>query len=447
MKNLKNQSTENVIERGANMNGQSKVQSKVLVAALILLGTALAPAQMANAPSLSIMPSAMPNPSGEITAARQRARVIFTALTGVPVSIDDARLVQMESLIAAGNERGAAAIATGDAAFYDVRLRDIGRRLSTRDELRTAPLSDFVATYVGVIRDQRDARDLLTGNFYYRADAAKVGLNGAPAVRGDEAQHIVLSNDHYDDITAGNYSLYGVLTRVDGQKTYTGDPDEGGSLQPITDAAGLISSRAFMMAHADAGTMRRPLEFSFRQFMCVPMESWMDASRPDDWIGRDVDRYPGGSNQTYQVTCKACHTQMDAFRGAFAYFDWDDDRIEFRPGQVNNRMNRNANVFPQGRATADNSWLNYAQAPKNVDQFGWRGPASGSGLNEFGRLLANSKGFSRCMARQLFTDICNRKPGAAEEAAIRAFGDDLESDYNLKNLAEKIVISQVCISK
>src|SRR5690349_5103564 len=100
----------------------------------------------------------------DISVARRRASDLFLAVTGLRVSVDDARILKMEQLILQNKERDAVKIATSDAAFYDVRLQNMAKKMSTREETISAPLSDFVATFVGVIRDDIDARELLTGN-------------------------------------------------------------------------------------------------------------------------------------------------------------------------------------------------------------------------------------------------------------------------------------------
>lgn len=417
------------------------------VMAAVSLLTSGSVAQVGLVSTKMVMGTAMPNPTGEISTARLRAYNLFRAVTGISVAIDDSRLSTMESLIASGNERAAVAVATSDPAFYDIRLRDIARKMSVREESVTAPYSDFVATFVGVARDDLDARELLTGNFIYRADTAKVTLaDGTLDVRSDLLADIVRSNNHYRDLQSKNYSLYSVLVKEDGQKIYNED-DAAPAAIPMPDPAGLLTTRQWIDAHADAGTNRRLVEFAFREFMCVPMESWMDASRPDDFVARDVDRFPGGSNQQYQVTCKACHTQMDAFRPAFAYIDRSGSGIRYRAGSVAGKMNRNGGVFAGGYVTRNDNWVNYATAAKNSDQFGWRTENTGSGIGSFGRLLANSRGFSRCMTKRLFAAICKRNATSAEEPAIRAIADLFEADYKLKNLAETIAISPICISK
>ena len=75
-----------------------------------------------------------------------------------------------------------------------------------------------------------------------------------------------------------------------------------------------------MAAHAIAGTNRRLVEYSFREFTCMPIDKWADASGPDTYIGRDVDRFPGGVHQKFTTTCRACHSGMDSLRGAFARY-------------------------------------------------------------------------------------------------------------------------------
>lgn len=394
------------------------------------------------------MAQVTPDPNGQITASRERALQLFKAITNVPVPIDDPRLVQMETLIAAGNERGAAKIATQDPFFIDIRIRDIARKMSTRDETVKAPLSDFVATIAGVARDGIDARQLLTGNFLYQGDPAiATGIPVTPA-------SLYTSNTHYDFITTNNLSLARVLRKVDtAQMNYTAANAAAPVANP--DPAGIITSRAFLLAHADAGTNRRLVEYSFRQFMCVAMEDWMDATRADDWVGVDVDRFPGGSNDKYQTTCKACHSQMDALRPAFAYVDFlpaasPTGRVVYNTTAVVPKVARGNDpvpLFPAGFTTPNDNFENRVLSNKNSDQFVWRSAATGKGMAGFGALLAGSKGFSRCMTKRLFTGICNRAPGVAEEATVRTIADEFEKTYNLKDLAELIATNSICIAK
>ena len=388
------------------------------------------------------------------SVARYRAQELFAAITGVKLPIDDAILIKMESAIASGGDRAAAAIATADRRFYDVRLRDIAKKMSNRDETINVDLNDFVATFVGAARDGRDARELLTGNYYYKGDPTK-----ATGTVNQTEYQITRSNDHYRNLESGNNSLFETLIRVDGQKigvnrSYSmpdpADPTKTVTVneelaEPMPDAAGLLTSRAFVEAHAIAGTNRRLVEYAFREFMCVSMQDWMDASRPDNFVGRDVDRFPGGDGDKYQGTCKACHSQMDAFRPAFALINWDGTQVRTSTtvvGKINQRV-----VFNSGYQVNNNLWNNYATGAKNMDQFVWRSPASGAGIRQFGNLLANSKGFGRCMAKRLFSAICKRDPGFVEETSIRRMADEFEGDYKIKTLAQIVAAHPLCLPR
>ncbi len=283
--------------------------------------------------------------NSQISPARQRARDLFVGLTGVSISVDDSRITVMEGLIAKGQEREAVKVATADPNFYNIRVADMARKMSTREETIRAPLSDFVATFVGVVRDNVNAQELLTGNFYYRMDPAlgysydangnKTAISGIPPAAGSQEVislaapkllNMLIYNDYYAFIESQNLSLYNVLTRVNGQMIIADREIIGGGRQrepvPHPQPAGLLTSRAFTEAHASAGTNRRMVEYAFREFMCTPMANMADASQSDSMVGRDVDRAPGGSVQKYQTTCKACHTVMDGFRPAFAHVDF-----------------------------------------------------------------------------------------------------------------------------
>ena len=188
------------------------------------------------------------------------------------------------------------------------------------------------------------------------------------------------------------------------------------------------------------------VEYAFREFMCTPIADWKDATRPDDMVGRDVDRFAGGGNSRYQTTCKACHTQLDSFRTAFAYLDFNGG-VTYSAPTVAGKLNRNAGTFPSGFVTTNDRFVNNAQGPLIVDKFGWRGTSTGRGMNEFGQMLASSKGFSRCMVRRLFTEICKREASVDEEEIVRSLADRFEGTYKIKDLAEMIAVHPMCLEK
>lgn len=413
--------------------GLTRLGAASIGAALTVLSASQALAQVTPIPAVT------PAPNATISPARQRAQKLFQAITAVRVPIDDARLVQMESLIAAKNERGAAAIATQDPLFLDVQIRDWARKSSTRDESVRAPMSDFVATIIGVVRDSdtTSAKQLLTGNFYYRVDPAIATTN---TIRQDETKDIVQSNNHYNDLTARNLSPSAVLIKQSPQRAMM-----AGAVVDHPDPSGLITTRDFTEAHAIAGTNRRMVEYSMRQFMCVAMADWADANGSDERVAQDVTRTPSGSVNLYLTTCKACHSGMDGFRGAFGFLDFTNNAQTFSTNIVG-KMLRNNTQYPQGYRMTDNSIINNAILPKNADQFGWRSSTTGVGIGAFGKMLADSRGFSRCMVKKAFNSVCRRSPLVSEESLVRSLADQFEADgYHLRHMWENVAIQQQCV--
>lgn len=394
------------------------------------------------------------------------AKWMYERLAGVKAAGDDPTLQAMAQRIAGGDRAGAAALATALPSFLNITVKQFGAQMSTREETLREPLNDFTATIMGVTRDQTDARELLFGNFYYAAtDATR--LNGV-VVPSNVVTDIIRSNNHYAQLERTNLDIGQVLVRVNGQQI----ANSATTSIPNPDPAGILTSRAWIAAHAIAGTNRRLVEYSFRQFMCVPIAGWADTLATDVRIGRDVDRFPGGDNQKFLTTCKGCHTVMDGFRGAFAKWDFaDNSAVHVANGVTtgaltpnvdpNNRgvmrkLNRPDFVqYSGGYVSTDDSFVNNAIRGSNATMFGWRGLAPDSddalstrtsGVHAFGRLVANSQRFSQCLAKRVWASVCHSEMSAAEmEAIYVSMGLDFESkNYNLKRLFEAVAIHPKC---
>ncbi|MEQ1876391.1 MAG: hypothetical protein ABL958_07080 [Bdellovibrionia bacterium] len=393
----------------------------------------------------------VPEPNSPVTPAREKALTIYKRLNGISTPIDSPILKQMEPLVASGDLKGAARLATAERGFLNVVVKDFAAKMSTREETVAAPLSDFVATLVGVTRDGIDARQLLVGNFTYR------GIAGLANVRAAEVADILSSNNHYADIESQGLDLRTSIARSDVQKLV----NTAGAAVDNPEPAGVVTSRAFMEAHAAAGTNRRIIEYVFREFMCVPMTEFADATGSDSMIGRDVDRFPGGSNEKFQVTCKACHSNHDPLRPAVARFDFADgivkhalvlpngggaNQMRQNPVGISSKMNQNNTVFPEGYAVNDSTWVNQANRGANIEFFGWRGWQTGNGVNQFGSMISSAEGFSRCMAKRVYQSVCKRDPAAFENPMIRQAAVGFEaSNYNLRSLFEEIASRTECL--
>jgi len=215
-----------------------------------------------------------------------------------------------------------------------------------------------------------------------------------------------------------------------------------------------------------------------KEFLCTPIEMAADAGGADDVVGIDIDRYPGGDNAKYMNSCRACHTILDSFRPAFAEWtfgkgfaknvnftddipnDADEDVLmgmrkdDKYPG-VSFKYNKEADtdpskvMYPDGRRTIDNKWVNHALTGSNKVNFQFDpAMASGVGTKSFGALLSKSPRFQLCMAQRAFRQICKRDFQTADNAFIQnAANEFAKSGYKLKALFQNIVVGDQCLGE
>lgn len=401
------------------------------------------------------------------TPELRRAQEIYRRLTGANTPIYDPILKEMENYLKAGNPVAAAAIATNQPGFYNRVLVDFASKMSNRDETINVPLNDFSASIVGAVRDNMSAKLWLSENFIYVADNRKA------AVANNMIADHLRSNNHYESLSTGRYDLAQVLVR-DRQKILSVNTQGGLTVVENQNAAGLLTTRQWMASHAIAGTNRRVVEFTFREFLCTPIEKVADSSGPEDVVGRDVDRYPGGSNSKFTTTCRACHTIMDGFRPAFAFYTFsnnfvkhsslvpqltyqpdDDENNELgmfvQPANIAKKYNHNDEAC--GDACPDktglvqsDSWVNNANLGSNKNTFGWK-TLSGNGPAEFGKTITESKKFPICMAQRVFRSVCKREPDSVDDKMLTTVASEFANDqnYNIKYLFQKIVGTNECL--
>lgn len=409
---------------------------------------------------------------GSSQTVRHEARRLVERLTGTALPIDHPMVLRVEAKLIQGDRVGASKIVTGDIAtnepghpdFLNTVVKQLAMKMSNREETIRAPFNDFAASFIGITRDERSAQELLSGDFYYMADPSKA------AVRSDLFRDMLTTNNHYQDIESGQWDIGKVLMRVAGQRVAI---DPNGTTVASPDPAGVLTSRAFMAAHAIAGTNRRLVEYAFREFMCIPMAEMADTSASPARIGRDIDRIPGGDATKFETSCKGCHTVMDGFRGAFAKWDFTSITVNNTPlaftrntqvsgsgamgfsnqqvdqfGTVR-KMNHNETVFPNGYTIIDDSFVNNAVGTANRPRFGWNGPnrLGGVGVNQFGKMLADSSRFSQCMAKRVFDAVCT--PNGAGDSRITPMIEGFalkfkDGGYNMRALFQEIASNPIC---
>ncbi len=347
---------------------------------------------------------------------RDKAKRIYDRIAGVPPS--EATLDLMTPLIAS-NPLAAADYAFQARSFYDVTLKNMAVPWTNRDQTVFAPLNDYVATYIGIVRDDTDFRLALSGDISYTVN----GITPAAAAT---------NNTHYANAEAQNANLLLDL-RPALQSTVLGIPPSA--------TAGLITSRASSEAFFIDGTNRAMFRFTLMNHLCRDMEQVLDTSRPPDRIRQDVSRSPGGDSRIFLNNCIGCHSGMDPFAQAFAYYDFDNGtadvpgtmRLVFDDTQVHEKYFNNDTNFAPGFVTLTNAWENRWRKGQNF-LLGWDTslPGAGTGAKSMGEELAHSEAFAECQVQKVFKTVCFRAPTRAQVLAIT--GGFKTSGYKLKRV-------------
>jgi hypothetical protein len=365
--------------------------------------------------------------------ARAQAKRLHDRIAGVPA--DPATLAEMESAIDSGNPIGAALMATEAPEFYSVTLKNFAAPWTNRERSVFVPLNDYVATIIGMVRDERDFREILHGDVIYVGNVA-----GIPGYSNSD-------NDHYEALERSGADLSDPnRLQARTQSSVTGLPSNA--------TAGVMTSRAAAKAFFIDGTNRAMFRFTMLNHLCNDMEQVLDITRPPDRIRQDVSRSPGGDSRVFLNNCIGCHSGMDPLAQAFAYYDYEYDALndpdaEFGAisyndvGQtdpatgtrVESKYFNNASNFQPGYATPDDTWDNYWRSGQNA-LLGWDPglPGSGSGAKSLGRELAHSEAFATCQVEKVFRNVCLRQvQDAQDRAQIDAMVGSLTTGgYNLK---------------
>lgn len=359
-----------------------------------------------------------------LAGPREQAYRLHNRLTGVPPS--NATLNQMEQLIQSGQAQQAAELAMNNPRFYDVTLKNWVKDWTNEEQTNRVPLNDYVATVVGLIRDEERFDQVLYGDILYVSSD------------GNAPGYDVANNDHYEYLENNGVSLAQTLQQVV-QSNVTGVPD----------TAGVITTRASGKAFFDAGTNRAMTRFTFMNFLCKDFEALHDITIPDIFVHRDVDRAPGGDSRQYKNKCVGCHAGQDALVGAWAHFDWDGTQVTYNPNEVAPKINANV-LFSDGHIVRDDTWQNLWASGQN-SILGWRqvnGSHAGRGARGLGRYLASSQQFSQCMAEKVYKLVCVKEPqNATDIAAVEAYAIQFETggEYNMKELIAKT--STLCLGQ
>ncbi len=346
---------------------------------------------------------------------REQAKRIHDRLAGVPPS--DTVLQLMETEVDPGQPGtaiDAAYRAMDNSNFYNVTLKNFAAPWTNRDQSVFVPLNDYIATVVGMIRDDEPFNGLLSADILY------VGPPSLPPYSN-------ANNNHYEQLEAQSIDMRTGLVKTT-QSVVTGLPPSATS--------GIWTTRAAAEAFFVAGTNRAQFRFTMMNHLCNDMEQVHDLKRPPDRIRQDVSRSPGGDSRLFLNNCLGCHNGMDPLAGAFAYYNFNEmsGSIEYTPGVVQPKYYNNDTNFEPGFRTSDDSWMNYWREGQN--QFlGWDNTltGAGNGAKSMGQELANSDAFASCQVKKVFKAVCLREPeDAADRFQIGQMVTSLKAGYRMK---------------
>jgi hypothetical protein len=358
---------------------------------------------------------------------REQAKRIQDRLTGTPPS--DALLTQLTTMIQANYALGAAKLAIDptnaeSSGFYKVILKNFAMPWTNRDQTVFAPLNDYVATVIGMVRDDVPFNEVLSDDILYIGN-----VPGAPP-------YSPANNDHYQYLEDNDSDLRQVLVR-DTQSAHTGLPPSA--------TAGIITTRAAAAAFFIAGTNRAMFRFTLLNHLCHDMETVQDITRPPDRIRQDVSRSPGGDSRIFLNSCIGCHSGMDPMAQAFAFYNFDatQGQLVYTQGQVQPKYSININNFKTGYVTPDDHWDNYWRKGPN-QSLGWSSqlPGGGTGAKSLGQELAGSDAFAQCQVEKTFRAVCLRAPG---NSADRAQVAQIKASFKANNYSMKEVFAETAV--
>jgi len=386
---------------------------------------------------LAIFIAASPIPNS-YAGTLEQAKQLHDRLTGVSAS--EITLLEMVALLDDNKPIEAAYKAMETPAFYSTTLKLFSTPATNTDQDIFAPLNDYSATLIGLVRDDVDFREILQADILY---VGKSSL-ALPAYNVNNNSHYQALEDQFIDLSTG-------LERTT-QSSLNG--------LPAAATAGILTSRAAAKEFFYLGTNRAMVRFTLMNHLCTDLEPLKDTTRSPDRIRQDVSRSPGGDSRLFLNNCLGCHSGMDPLAQAFAYYEYDFDSETDPSGEagalsynqqgsvdattgtrVQSKYHNNSTTFPFGFVTQDDQWHNYWREGVN-QKLGWDESLSGKGIGakSFGEEFANSQAFAQCQVKKVFNTVCLRNAESADDLAqISSTTESFkQNDYQLKRVFAEV---------
>jgi len=337
-----------------------------------------------------------------LAGPNEQAKRMFDRIAGVPPSSTE--LTTMAGYLTSGDTTDAVNVALNAAPFYNTVLKNFAMPWTNRDQTTFAPLNDYVATFIGMVRDDIPFNTALSADILY--------ISNAPGLPAPSAAN----NSHYATAESTGVNLQTTLVQTTQSGVYA---------IPTTATAGLMTTRASTSSFFINGTNRAMFRFTLIAHLCNDLPTVSDISRPPDRIRQDVSRSPGGDSRVFLNSCIGCHSGMDPMAQAFAYYNFvgvavgdgtNTGSLSYTEGVTQAKYHINTGNFPQGFVTPDDSWSNRWRTGPN-SALGWNAslPGSGTGAKSLGQELESSQAFAQCQAQKVFQAVCYRAPSSAAD--------------------------------
>ncbi len=377
----------------------------------------------------------------ESGGAEAYANRLFKNLTrGVPLLPTHPLYPALIAQVRLGNREAAASLITdpanGEAAFYNNAVASLPQAFN-RDGSPMGERNELSALFLGYARDSLSISEILFSDRVFidpAGDANQLRDNASTYY-----QNVWLNKNPRNTLVASSRAAF--------------------------PAVGVLTSAPWAESYFSGGTNRRNWVGILNNLYCVPQKSVQTSDIPDQYVRRDIPRAPGGDPAQFGENCKTCHAQMDAIMPAFARHDADGNgRLNF----VALRDKINETNSPTFAITSEqwflfvtpaqqrifgfndvngNSFQSYGSSDRGVRYL------SGSGLQNFARVLAESDGFFRCMAKRVVSQVYLRKDFSfatfsekehelleREAKTIDGLAKSLKSDRSLRKLFERAAL-------
>lgn len=264
--------------------------------------------------------------------------------------------------------------------------------------------NEMSAMFLVAARDGLSLRDLLTKDFTaYDPTGTPAGVKYAI----DDSGCTGGGNTSGTFCNTGHYRQVWKTTNPRRSLVQIGHPGFPG--------IGVFTSYPWALNYDRAGTGRRNIKAVAENLYCVTMDALRTSGIPDTSIRQDIPRDDAG----FVTDCKTCHIWMDNWVRPFLAKDLINGNRLIWQSPIKDKLNdiRGPN-YPVTSASFDffytedqNRILGIDESKSQVQTFSSTGVKfiKGENLSDFSKIIANSRGFYRCMVKRVVAQIYLKK--------------------------------------